>query len=328
MTSHSRRSFAAAAGAALGTGMMAAGQALARVQSPQLESRGDQAIVASAGSAPNPNQTIETSNDPYRRMTAPIRIDDQGPFFFVVDTGANQSVISRELAATLGLEQGPSVDLHGVADVEPTPTVKCRRVQVGDLVERDIMMPSLPQSAIGAPGIIGIDRLRNQRIKLDFRSRELSVESARFLDLPPFTSRVRARQRSGQLTIVDADLAGIPVSAFLDSGAERTIGNPALLDLAVLRNPKAPFYEVPVISVTGKTLPGQIAVLPVLRLGHVRLVDISVTFADLHIFQIWGLTQPAILLGMDALSVFDSVTLDFGHAEVWFELYPGGRRRP
>jgi hypothetical protein len=327
MTSHSRRSFAAGAGAALGAGLVAPASAIARTHPSQLETQGDQAIVASAGEAPNPNQTIETSNDPYRRMTAPIRIDEQGPFFFVVDTGANQSVISQELAASLSLAQGPMVDLHGVADVEPTPTVICRRVQVGDLSEHDIMMPSLPQAAIGAPGIIGIDRLRNQRIKLDFRSRQLSIAGARFEDLPPFTSRVRARQRSGQLTIVDADLAGIPVSAFLDSGAERTIGNPALLELAVLRNPKAAFYEVPVISVTGKSLPGQIAVLPVLRLGHVRLVDISVTFADLHIFQIWGLTQPAILLGMDALSVFDSVTLDFGHAEVWFELYPGGHKR-
>jgi hypothetical protein len=144
--------------------------------------------------------------------------------------------------------------------------------------------------------------------------------------LPPFTSSVHASQRSGQLTIVDADLAGIPVNAFLDSGAERTIGNPALLELAVQRLPKTAFYEVPVISVTGKTLKGQIALLPVLRFGHVRLVDISVTFADLHVFQIWGLTQPSILMGMDALSTFDSVTLDFGHAEVWFELYPGKRR--
>src|SRR5262249_13223290 len=136
------------------------------------------------------------------------------------------------------------------------------------------------------------------------------------------------RQKSGQLTIVDADLAGIPVSCFLDSGAERTIGNPALLQLAALRVQKGQFFEVPVISVTGKTLPGQIALLPVLRLGRVRLVDISITFADLHVFQIWDLErQPAVLLGMDALSTFDSITLDFGHAEVWFELYPG-RKRP
>jgi predicted aspartyl protease len=312
--------------ASTGVGLVSPGAARAMGRPSQLDVD-NASIVAEAGQAPNPNQTIETSNDPYRRMTAPVTLNGQGPFFFVVDTGANQSVISHELAQMLALPEGPPIDLHGVADVERVSTVVVQKVQVGERIERDVVMPSLTQADIGAPGIIGIDRLKNQTVKLDFHSHRLSVEGSRFEDLPPFTSRVRARQRSGQLTIVDADLAGIPVSAFLDSGAERTIGNPALLDLAVQRNPKAAFYDVPVISVTGKTLQGQIALLPVLRLGHVRLVDISVTFADLHVFQIWGLTQPSILLGMDALSTFDSVTMDFGHAEVWFELYPGRRKR-
>ena len=185
-----------------------------------------------------------------------------------------------------------------------------------------MQMPVLPQAAIGGAGIIGIDRLHNQRLKLDFRAHRLTVEASTFEDPPPFTSKVPARQQSGQLTIVNADLAGIPVAAFLDSGAERTIGNPALHELAVLRLPKAQFFEVPIISVTGRTIPGEIAMLPVLRLGRVRLVDITVTFADLHVFRIWDLDKPAILIGMDALSVFDSVTLDFGRAEVWFELAP------
>ena len=322
MTTHNRRSLTAA----LGAGLALPGLARAVPHPAQMDPKGDLPIVAAVTpSTSNPGQTIETSNDPFKRMTAPVLLDGRGPNFFVVDTGANQSVISQELALALGLPEGPAVDLHGVAGVERTATVKVGRVQVGARVEKDVIMPVLPQAAIGAPGIIGIDRLRNQRVKLDFRARQLTVEPSRFADLPAFTSRVHARQVSGQLLIVDADLAGIPVSVFLDSGAERTIGNPALLQLAVMRVQQGGFFDVPVISVTGKTLRGQIALLPVLRLGHVRLLDISVTFADLHVFQIWGLQQPAMLLGMDALSTFDSVTLDFGHAEVWFELYP---RRP
>ena len=285
--------------------------------------RGDLPIVAAvkAGNY-NPNQIIETSADPYRRMTAPIMINGKGPYFFVVDTGANQSVMSRELATTLGLAPSTPVALHGVAGVETTPTVLVERLQLGGRLERDVQLPTLPQAAMGALGILGIDRLKDERITLDFRAHELSVQRSHFEEVPPFTSRVKAQQRSGQLTIVDADLAGIPVSAFLDSGAERTIGNPALYELAVLKVQQGAFYDVPIISVTGKTIAGRIALLPVLRMGHVKLVDLSVTFADLHVFQIWGLEKPAILVGMDALSVFDSVTLDFGRAEVLFELNP------
>ena len=280
-------------------------------------------IVAEVGSglAP-PNQTLETARDPYRRMTAPVLLNRAGPYFFVVDTGANQSVVCQEIATALALAPGPTLPLHGVAGVEDTPTARVPEVKIGTTVDKDVLMPVLPRAAIGADGILGLDRLRNQRITLDFQRHRLDIQRSHFAELPPFTSSVMGRQRSGQLTIVDADLAGIKVSAFLDSGAERTIGNPALLDLAVLRNPTNKFYEVPVISVTGRTLPGKVALLPVLRLGNVRLVDIAITFADLHVFQIWGLQAPAVLIGMDALSVFDSVTLDFGRAEVWFELAP------
>jgi hypothetical protein len=309
--------------AGLGLGLAGAGSS-ARAY-PREYRTTDPQIPIVAEVRPNvvpPNQTIETSRDPYRRMTAPVLLNRQGPYYFVVDTGANQSVVCQEIATALALAPGPILPLHGVADVEDTPTVMVPDVKIGSTVDKDVLMPVLPRAAIGADGILGLDRLRNQRLKLDFQHHRLDIQRSHFAVLPPFTSSVSGRQRSGQLTIVDADLAGIRVSAFLDSGAERTIGNPALLELAVLRNPTNKFYEVPVISVTGKTLPGKVAVLPVLRLGSVRLVDIAITFADLHVFQIWGLRGPAVLVGMDALSVFDSVTLDFGRAEVWFELAP------
>ena len=318
MTGFDRRSVAAG----LGLSLLGAGAARGR---PQEFRKPDPNLPIVAEVRPNQsetNQTLETARDPYRRMTAPVLLNRKGPFFFVVDTGANQSVVSTEIASALGLAAGPTLPLHGVAGVEDTPTARIGEVRIGSNVEKDVLMPVLPKAAIGADGILGIDRLRNQRLTLDFKRRKLTVEKSHFEDLPPFTSSVKGRQRSGQLTIVDADLAGIRVDAFLDSGAERTIGNPALLNLAVLRNPTNKFYDAPVISVTGRTLPGQIALLPVLRLGHVRLVDIAITFADLHVFQIWGLDSPAVLVGMDALTVFDSVTLDFGRAEVWFELGP------
>jgi len=317
MTAFDRRSVAAG----LGLGLLGARSAAA-FPHEWLTADPNLPIVAQVKPNNATTQTLETARDPYRRMTAPISLNGQGPYFFVVDTGANQTVVSREIADALMLPAGPVRPLHGVAGVEDTPTAIVGEVKVGSTVDKGVMMPVLPKEDIGADGILGVDRLRNQWLTLDFKHHQLDIQRSHYVDLPSFTSSVRARQKSGQLTIVDADLAGIHVSAFLDSGAERTIGNMALLELAVLRNPTSKFFEVPVISVTGKTLPGKVALLPVLRLGVVRLVDIAVTFADLHVFQIWGLEAPAVLVGVDALSVFDSVTLDFGRAEVWFELVP------
>ena len=69
-----------------------------------------------------PPSSVRTVTDLYSRMTVPIRIAGQGPFEFVVDTGANQSVISSELAVALGLPLEPSAALNGVAGMLMAPT--------------------------------------------------------------------------------------------------------------------------------------------------------------------------------------------------------------
>ena len=46
-----------------------------------------------------------------------------------------------------------------------------------------------------------------------------------------------------------------------------------------------------------------------------------VAFADLHTFRMWDLIRaPAILIGVDMLSRFETVCLDFRHDEVAFRL--------
>ncbi|MBA2770996.1 MAG: aspartyl protease family protein [Sphingomonas sp.] len=45
--------------------------------------------------------------DRTERMTVPVSIGGRGPYRFVVDTGAERTVISRELARELSLDAGP-----------------------------------------------------------------------------------------------------------------------------------------------------------------------------------------------------------------------------
>ena len=61
--------------------------------------------------------------------------------------------------------------------------------------------------------------------------------------------------------------------------------------------------------------------LPGLRIGGLSLPTWPVAFADLHTFRLWNLTdRPAILIGVDILSRFETVCLDFRHDEVRFRL--------
>jgi hypothetical protein len=169
--------------------------------------------------------------------------------------------------------------------------------------------------------MLGLDGLEDKRITLDFRGEALRIDPSGRLPRGPDEITVRAKRRDGQLTLLDADLAGIAITAFLDSGAQNTIGNMALRQLAATRHPTTHWSTVPIVSATGQTIAAELADLPNLRVAGLRLPNWPVAFADLHTFRMWKLVErPAILLGVDVLSRFETVCLDFARDEVRFRL--------
>lgn len=269
-----------------------------------------------------PPAALSAVADLYKRMTVTIRVNDKGPFGFVVDTGANQSVISSELAATLGLPFGPPAPLNGVAGIQMAPTTSAR-LEVGKQALPAQTLSILPASGIGGDGMLGLDAIGDQALTLDFAGRSLRIETRQSNWRDPEAVWVKAKRRDGQLTLVDARLGGVPLTAFIDSGAENTIGNMALREMALTRNPKAPWTMTPIISSTGQTIMAEMADLPLLRVGGMELPNWPVAFADLHTFAMWDMVkQPAILIGVDILSRFEYVCLDFSRDEVRFRLPP------
>jgi hypothetical protein len=308
-----RRTFA---GALVAAGLIPAGRAAAAIVDLQPSS----AATHIPPKVYVPPSDLKTILDIYKRMTVQVRINDSGPYAFVVDTGANQSVIAAEIATQLNLPAGDDQPLNGVAGVQITPTVHAE-LRIADRPMDRTLVSVLPSAAIGGLGILGLDQLDGGRLTLDFRRQTLSIDSGN--DLPGLGNEMslKAHRRNGQLILVDADLAGIPVAAFLDSGAQDTIGNMALRQLAITRYPTAAWSQTPIISVTGQIIAGEMADLPAFRIGGTRLPNWPMAFADLHTFQMWDLiNRPAILIGIDILSRFETVCLDFGRDEVRMRL--------
>jgi len=265
-----------------------------------------------------PPQTLKAVFDLCRRMTAPVRVNGQGPYPFVIDTGANQSVISEGLVAKLGLSRGPLELLNSTTDAQMASTTSAR-LSLGDRVDDEVVLSILPQYAMGGAGMLGVNRLEGQRLIMDFARQRLTIESAMRPLRNPNDVVVQATRLRGELTMVQADLAGVPVTAFLDSGAESTIGNLALKAMCERREPHQAWGDVPVISVTGDTVTAALGDVDGLRIGGMRLPTWPVAFADLHAFSLWKLVdQPALMIGVDVLSRFSVVSLDFLRSEVRF----------
>ncbi|WP_293905677.1 aspartyl protease family protein [Phenylobacterium sp.] len=275
---------------------------------------------------------LETAFDQALRMTVPVHVDDRGPFQFVVDTGANRTVVGIETATRCSLDSDGVAPVHGIAGVQSAPLVKVPRLRVGQVLSYRLSLPSLPRASLGADGLLGIDVLKGRRMELNFSANTFEIgpsgvgasvgrgTGTRIPD-PERGIVVPAQYRSGQLVIFDADVAGIPVRAFLDSGAQITCGNEALRAALVQQNPGFAdrLVATELISATGQTSSAVLANLPRLRLGGIGLNNIRAAFAPLHIFSLWGLNdRPAMLVGIDVLRNFDSVALDFGRREVTF----------
>ena len=285
---------------------------------------------------------LETAFDEAKRMVVPVYINGQGPFGFVVDTGANRSVVASELVNVCGLPSAGQADVHGIAGAEPANLATVKRLAVGTVFSSGLIMPTLPRARLGADGLLGVDILRGRQMMLNFAQNRFAIsnsgQGAEFARdsnsrIPSHVDpiQVGATYRNGQLVILDAQVGKTPVSAFLDSGSQVTVGNLALRDAVVRTVPDfgVRLAPVPLISATGQTAIGQFAPLPPVRLGGMAVDNVLGIFAELHIFDLWKLAdRPAILIGVDVLRHFHDVTLDFGRKVVTFTpALPGDRFR-
>lgn len=257
------------------------------------------------------------------RMVVGVTVDGAGPYRFIVDSGADRSVIGEGLARTLGLPAGRSVTLHDVAGTSRRETVRIARLGIGSGTVEDIAAPVLSEASLGAHGMIGIDALRGQRLMLDFETDTVTVEDMR----RPVTVRadeivVTARSRGGQLILTQARASDVNIRAVVDTGSQLTIGNLALRDaLARHRRPPTQASVATLVSVTGETLLVPLMIVPEIRVGTIIMRNVLVGFADLPPFRLFGLQEgPAMLLGTDLMGSFRRVSLDFRAKKVRFQL--------
>lgn len=256
-----------------------------------------------------------------RRLSVQALINDAGPYPFLVDTGANASVISKELAASLDLPRRSPVTFHSIAGAEPVETVGVDRLSVGRRTRRGMRMPVLPSRYIRGAGVLGLDWLGSQGLVLDFARNQMRLGSVvRRSDSLSVTVPI-VSQRSG-LHLIEASVLGASVTAFLDTGSTTTVGNIALMEQTLRRRTASrDWADIQLLSLTGQVLQGRLAALKSLELGNLKLGNVPVVFGPVHTFEYWGLTdKPAILIGVDVLDVFESVALDFNRGQVHFRL--------
>lgn len=275
---------------------------------------------------------VELSSDPYRRPVVSVTINGEGPFDFILDTGANRTSIAPRLAERLRLTADHRREIDGVTGPAVVDVVILDRLDAGALQLRDLAAPVVNQNMLGnAYGLLGVDALAGMRVAFDFNADtvEIGESGAALPSERSGGSRSggsrSARLLSSGLAQTTMRVADMDVVAIIDTGADATLGNTALRGAIGAQRWRAwRRFDADILGAGEAVVRGEVAVMRNLQLGQTRFLRAPVVVADLHVFDVLSMSTPALVLGMDILEHAETLVIDYGTGEVAI----GGSRTP
>jgi predicted aspartyl protease len=271
-----------------------------------------------------------TSKDSAGRAVALVNINGQGPFRFVIDTGANRSVLSQALARRLGLAPTGEGLVHSVDGAELATLVNVESLSFGALHLSGGDTPVLDSPMLdGEHGLLGVDGMAGRLLYMDFTRRCVEIyEDGAQLPVQGWLS-VPARMRFGTMLMVQGKIMDVRVNVLIDTGSNISLANErfrdALRDVAAhtieYHNDHAFTFGRPIVL-------AERVWTPRLRLGSTIVDSVNAYIGDYHIFDLWGLQdEPTVLIGMDVLARSREMAIDYERGVVHFRKRPRGDYR-
>jgi predicted aspartyl protease len=271
-----------------------------------------------------------TRKDGSGRAVALVNINGQGPFRFIVDTGANRSVVSEALAARLGLVHAGEDVVHSIDGAQLASLVNIDSLSFGALRLSGGETPVLDGPMLnGEHGLLGADGMKGRLLHVDFASNCVQIyESAAQISLTDWL-RVPAQVRFGSLLMVQGRIMGVRVNVLIDTGSDISLANEqyrdALRDVGArsiqLRNGHAFTFGRPIVL-------AERVWTPRLQLGRTVIGSVNAYIGNFHIFEMWSLQdEPTLLIGMDVLARSREMAIDYHEGVVHFRERPRGDYR-
>ena len=251
--------------------------------------------------------------DGYGRLMVGVHVNGQGPFPFILDTGASRSIIYRSLTSLVHL---PSLEKKSRRIITVSGYVRALIYPVKDIyalgtslkLVDTVALPDIPGS--GALGLLGVDLLAGKTLEIRLRQGLAQLHrSADTLTGDGWTFVQGKPVAYGSLAL-EIDIGGVSIPLIVDTGASHTIINTAGADM-LLRSAQGVKRRKVAPIIIGRNHASDQVVLPFFTLGTSVTKDKAVYVADLPIFTLLGAKRvPAIILGMDVLGEQD-FAIDF-----------------
>lgn len=265
-----------------------------------------------------------TWQDRFGRMVAGVTVNGRGPYRFIVDTGANRSVLSAALAQELGLTPDGTGEVHSVHGVTTAPLVRVTTLQYGDMNLQNEQLPLLQgQVLAGEAGLLGVDGMSNLRLRMDFERHCIEITPSRTARRLRGWAAIRGQLHFGHLVVVRGTISGLHVNLLIDTGSDSSLANPALRDAlnARVRHDRTQVdYAIAYTAGEPVILENSI-LLPRFSMGELEVRNVTAYVGDFHIFQLWNLIdEPTLLIGMDVLTQARGLAIDYGRGAVYLHI--------
>ena len=256
---------------------------------------------------------LDAWTDMYGRPTASVKLNGQGPFSFLVDTGSTATVMAERVALQLNAQIAGELTVAGATGTAVRPYTIMDTLQTGAVMKDDLRVAILTEAGLArGDGILGADVFAGKRLVFNIREKRVLVEpSMRTARIAP---RGNIKLRQGLLAEVEGSVGKVSTKLMLDTGADFCVANMALGEALKRAHPTQERYpNARITGVTGHRIYGEFVMLPKVDVRAFSVRDSGAVIADAPIFKMWELeNEPAMIVGVDLLSRLDSFSIDYG----------------
>lgn len=134
--------------------------------------------------APRPGEVpFELAGPGGAALVVPVRVNDAGPFPFVLDTGATLTCLDEALVRELDLPDatGPVALGGGIRGLGRVRLVELDSVALGDATVRDLRgcavdLAPMRQAGLDVRGLLGLNFLKGYRLTVDFNAGSVRLD--------------------------------------------------------------------------------------------------------------------------------------------------------
>jgi len=249
-------------------------------------------------------------------LFAEVSINGQGPFRFLIDTGATQSVLSQKVSTRLGLKKIATNIMFGVGGdgKVDSPIYKADSVKIGDVTVKNVPLGTLdnPLLDLVMDGILGPTILADFIITMDYPRSQIQLSRK-----APEGGTVVPAWFFGGLLMVPVEVNGKHKGNFLiDSGADSTLLAYTMANaLGVNKDTPGAAVDLPIGGIGG--LDDGVLMVPSVTLKtpfETKQFD-RVMAIELKSMSSLIQTELSGVIGYDTLKNY-RVTLDYQRAEI------------